>query len=347
MNTNPAVGAAALPPHARLIQMATAYWVSRLLYATAKYGLADRLADGPKTASELAGETGTHAPSLHRLMRALASLGVLSEDARHRFALAPLGEALRSDAPGAARATILALAGDWWWRGWEHVLYCLETGKTGMQKTTGMTVFGYLAQHPQEAAYFNDAMVGFHGDEPRAVADACDFSHGETVVDVGGGTGNLLAAILERHPSTHGILADVPHVIDEARTRMASLGVLERCDLQAIDFFESVPAGGDVYLLSHVIHDWTEEECLAILRNCRRAMKPGSRLQIVEMVLPAGDTPHPGKLLDLAMLVMPGGKERTAEEYRLLLNAAGLRMTRVILTASAVSVVEAVAVPAN
>ena len=164
MNT---IASDAVPPHARLIQMATAYWVSRLVYAAARLSLADRLADGPKTATELAGQTGTHAPSLYRLMRALASLGVLSEDASHRFALAPLGEALRSDAPGAARATILALAGDWWWRGWEHVLYCLETGKTGMQKTSGMTVFGYLAQHPQEAAYFNDAMVGFHGDEPR------------------------------------------------------------------------------------------------------------------------------------------------------------------------------------
>jgi ubiquinone/menaquinone biosynthesis C-methylase UbiE len=323
--------------------MATAYWVSRLLSAAARHSLADRLADGPKTATELAWQTGTHAPSLHRLMRALASLGVLSEDAHHRFALAPLGEALRADAPGAARATILALAGDWWWRGWEQVLYCLETGKTGMQKTSGTTVFGYLAQHPQEAAYFNEAMVGFHGDEPRAVAEACEFSSGETVVDVGGGTGNLLAAILERHPSTHGVLADVPHVIEAARTRIASLGVLERCHFQAIDFFERVPGGGDVYLLSHVIHDWTEEQCLAILRNCRRAMNPASRLQIVEMVLPAGDEPHPGKLLDLAMLVMPGGQERTVEEYRLLMHAAGLRMTRVIPTASAVSVVEAVA----
>ena len=322
--------------------MATGYWVSRLLYAAAQYSLADRLVDGPRTATELAGETGTHAPSLHRLMRALASLGVLSEDGSHRFALAPLGEALRSDAPGAARATILALAGDWWWKGWEHVLYCLETGKTGMQKTSGTTVFGYLAQHPQDAAYFNDAMVGFHGEEPQAVADACEFSEGETVIDVGGGTGNLLAAILERHPSTRGVLADVPHVIDEARTRMASLGV-ERCAFQSIDFFESVPDGGDVYLLSHVIHDWTEDQCLAILRNCHRAMKAGSRLQIVEMVLPPGDTPHPGKLLDLAMLVMPGGQERTAEEYQLLLSAAGLRMTRVIPTASSVSVIEAVA----
>jgi ubiquinone/menaquinone biosynthesis C-methylase UbiE len=183
-----------------------------------------------------------------------------------------------------------------------------------MQKASGTTVFGYLAQHPKEAAYFNDAMVGFHGDEPRAVADACEFSDGETVIDVGGGTGNLLAAILERYPCTRGVLADVPHVIDEARTRIPAHGVLERCDFQAIDFFESVPAAGDVHLLSHVIHDWTEEQCLAILRNCRRAMKPGSRLQIVEMVLPAGDTPHPGKLLDLAMLVMPGGQERTAED---------------------------------
>ena len=323
--------------------MATAYWVSRLLYAAARYSLADRLADAPKTAARLAEETGTHPPSLHRLLRALASLGVLSEADDGRFALAPLGEALRSDAPGAARATILALAGDWWWKGWEHVLYCLETGKTGMQKTSGMTVFGYLAQHPQEAAYFNDAMVGFHGEEPRAVAEACEFSAGETVIDVGGGTGNLLVAILERYPCTRGVLADVPHVIDEARTRIASLGVLERCALQAIDFFRSVPGGGDVYLLSHVIHDWTEEQCLAILCNCRRAMQSGSRLLIVEMVLPAGDAPHPGKLLDLAMLVMPGGQERTAEEYRLRLDAAGLRMTRVIPTASAVSIVEAVA----
>jgi hypothetical protein len=140
------------------------------LYAAARYSLADHLAAGPKTAAELAGETGTHVPWLHRLLRALASLGVLSEGAGHQFALAPLGEALKSDAPGAAHATILALAGDWWWRGWEHVLYCVETGKTGMQKTSGTTVFGYLAQHPQEAAYFNDAMVGFHGDEPQAVA---------------------------------------------------------------------------------------------------------------------------------------------------------------------------------
>ena len=186
-------------------------------------------------------------------------------------------------------------------------------------------------------------MVGSHGDEPQAVADACEFSHGETVVDVGGGTGNLLAAFLGRHPSVRGVLADVPHVVNKARTRIASFGVLERCDLRPSTFSSAFQLG-DVYLLSHVIHDWTEEQCLAILRNARRARNAGSRLRIVEMVLPAGDTPHPGKLLDLAMLVMPGGQERTAEEYRPLLNAARLRMTRVIPTASAVSVVEAVTV---
>jgi SAM-dependent methyltransferase len=342
MKTDTAIGTAVLPPHAQLIQMATGYWVSRMVYAAARIGLADHLADGPKSAAELAGPTGTHESALHRLMRALASLGILSEDANHRFVLAPLGEALKSGAAGSARATVLALAGDWWWRGWSQFLYCLETGKTGMEKEFGTTVFEYLAQHPQEASYFNEAMIGFHGDEPAAVASAYDFSDAETIVDVGGGTGNLLAAILERHPRTRGILADLPHVTRDAGSLIESRGLAERLTIEAINFFERVPAGGDAYLLSHVIHDWNEDECLAILRNCRKAMKPGSRLLIVEMVLPPGDTSHPGKLIDLVMLVMPGGQERTEEQYCALLRKAGLRLTHVMPTASAVSVVEAV-----
>ncbi len=280
-----------------------------------------------------AGTTVLPPHALHRLMRALASLGILSEDANHRFVLAPLGEALKSGAPGSARATTLALAGDWWWRGWEQFLYCLETGKTAMEKEFGTTVFQYLAQHPQEASYFNEAMIGFHGDEPVAVASAYDFSGCETIIDVGGGTGNLLAAILERYPRTRGVLADLQHVIHEAPALIESRALADRLTIEAINFFEGVPAGGDAYLLSHVIHDWTEDDCLTILGNCREAMKPGSRLLIVEMVLPPGDTSHPGKLLDLAMLVMPGGQERTE---------AGLCLTRVIPTQSAVSVVEAV-----
>jgi len=333
------------PPHAHLIHMATAYWISRAVYATAKLGLADHLAGGPKSAGELAPLTGTHAPSLHRLMRTLAGLGVLTEDGHHRFGLTPLGDALRSNAPGSARATILALAGDWWWRGWDHVLHCLETGETGVQRALGTSVFGYLADHPQEASYFNEAMIGFHGAEPAAVADAYDFSACGTVVDVGGGTGNLLAAILERHSGARGVLADLPHVLQDAPGVLGPRGVLDRVTCQGTDFFAGVPPGGDVYLLSHVIHDWTEDQCVEILGNCRRVMSHTSRLLIVEMVLPSGDTPHPGKLLDLAMLVMPGGQERTEGEYAALLGRAGFELVRVVPTRSAVSVVEAVPGP--
>ena len=344
MKENREARSEALPAHAQLIQMATAHIVSRMVYAAAKLSLADHLAGGPKSAAELAGPTRTHELSLHRLMRALASLGILSEDTEHRFALTSLGEALKNGAPGSARATILTVAGDTMWRVWEHILYCLETGKTGMEKQFGMTLFGYLAEHPQESSYANEAMIGFHGAEPVAVAAAYDFSGCKTVVDVGGGTGNLLATVLERYPNIRGILADQPHVVREAPALIESRGLADRVTIEAIDFFKSVPAGGDAYLLSHIIHDWNEDECLTILGNCRKSMKPGSRMLIIEMVLPAGNTSHPGKLSDIAMLVIAGGQERTEEEYGTLLSKAGLRLTQVVTTESAVSLVEAVPV---
>ena len=332
------------PPHARLIQMGTGYWVSRIVYAAAKLGLADHLAGGPKSAVELAGPTRTHAPTLHRLMRTLASLCVLSEDGNHRFALTPLGDALKTGAPGSARATIIALAGQWWWRGWEHFLYCLENGQTGMQKAYGMSLFAFLSKQAEEASYFNEAMIGFHGTEPTAVAAAYDFSRFQTVVDIGGGTGNLLTEILKRHPGPRGILFDLPHVKAEASAAIEAQGLSGRVTVEAGDFFESVPQGSDGYVLSHVIHDWDENQCLSILGNCRKAMKADGWLLIVEMVLPSGDAPHPGKVLDIAMLVMPGGQERTEEEYGALLSRGGFRLTRVVPTASAVSVVEAIPV---
>ena len=342
MTPEVAAASTAAAPHAQLIQMAIAYWKSRAVYAAAQLSLADHLADGFMQAGELAVLTGTHERSLTRLLRVLASLGIVTDGGDDGFALTTLGKALRCGAPGSARATVLALSGEWWWRGWDHVLYSIETGKTGMEKAHGTTVFEYLARQPQEASHFNEAMIGFHGAEAAAVAAAYDFSGCETVVDVGGGTGHLLTAVLERHPRARGVLADLPHVLREAPALVESHGLACRITLEAIDFFTSVPGRGDVYLLSHVIHDWNEERCLAILRNCRQAMRPGSRLLIVEMVLPAGDTPHPGKLLDLAMLVMPGGQERTEDEYASLLNEAGFQLTRVVPTGSAVSIVEAV-----
>jgi hypothetical protein len=324
--------------------MATACWVSKVVYAAAKLGLADYLAAGPRSAVELASATGTHAPSLHRLMRTLASLGVLTEEDGQRFSLTPLGKALETGAPGSARGTLIALCGQWFWRGWEELLYSLETGKPGFEKAFGMPVFEYLGRNPSEASYFSEAMVGFHGEEPPAVAEAYDFSRFKTIVDVGGATGNMLAAILSRHRGPRGVLFDRPQVVLEAPALLKTRGVNERVTIEAGNFFETVPDGGDAYLLSHVIHDWSEEQCLTILGHCRKAIKPDGRLLIVEMVLPAGDTPHPGKLLDMVMLVIPGGQERTEVEYASLVDKAGFRLNRVVPTSSAGSVVEAVPV---
>ena len=226
----------ALPPHAQLIQMGVASWVSAVVYAAAKLGLADHLSAGPKSAVELATTTRTHAPSLHRLMRTLAGLGILTERDAQRFALTPLGEALKSGAPGSARATLIAFCGPAFWHSWEEMVYSLDTGKTGFEMAWGMPVFDYLAQHPEEASYFSEAMVGFHGDEPPAVARAYDFSGIKTIVDVGGATGNMLAAILSHHAAPRGVLFDRPHVVRDAPTLLKARGVEERVTIEPGDF---------------------------------------------------------------------------------------------------------------
>ncbi|HZI95094.1 MAG TPA: methyltransferase [Patescibacteria group bacterium] len=330
------------PAHAQVIQMASSFWVSRAVYAAARLGIADLLGDGAKSAQELAGPTGMHAPSLHRLLRALGSLGLFTESPDHKFALTPLGATLKTGAPGAARSTVIALAGHWMWQAWGEFLYSLQTGKSAFEKVWGMPVFDYLAGHPDEAKFFGEAMIGVHGAEPAAVAAAYDFSDIQTLVDVGGGTGNLLTTILLAHPHLKGVLFDLPHVVPHALQNFAAAGTANRCQAVSGSFFESVPPGGDAHMLSHVIHDWDEEKCLTILRNCRKAMGSKGRLLIVEFVLPAGDEPHAGKILDLVMLTVPGGVERSGEEYGALLAKAGLRLTRIVPTESAVSVVESV-----
>jgi O-methyltransferase domain len=273
-------------------------------------------------------------------MRTLAHLGIVTEDGARRFALTPLGHALKTDAPGAARAAILTLASPWMMSGWERLLDSVQTGKSGLEQVLGMPIFDWLAKHPEEASLFSETMVSFHGAEPAAVA-AYDFSGAKTIVDVGGATGNLLTAILGKYPGSRGILYDLPHVVRDAPALIQARGVADRVTIEAGSFFERVPEGGDAYLLSHIIHDWTEDQCMTILSHCRRAMTPDSRLLIIEMVLPAGDTPHPGKMLDMMMLVGPGGQERTEQEYGTLLGKAGLSLIRVVPTASPVSIVEA------
>jgi hypothetical protein len=321
--------------------MAMAHWVSHIVYVAAKLNLADHLASGPKTADVLSEQTATHPQSLYRLMRTLASLGILTENATHQFALTPLGEALKTGAPGAARATILTIANEMWVQGVAQLPYSVQTGKSGFEKMLGMPIFDWLAKHPEEASLFSETMVGIHGEEPAAIAAAYDFSDLKMIIDVGGATGNLLTTILAAYPAARGILYDLPHVVRDAPAIVQARGLTSRVTIESGSFFEKVPSGGDAYLLSHIIHDWPEDRCLTILGNCRRAMSADSRLLIIEMVLPPGDTPHPGKLLDMMMLVGPGGQERTEQEYNALVAKAGFRLTRIVPTTSPVSIVEA------
>ena len=332
-----------LTPHAQIVQMMMGSLVARLIYTAARLRLADHIAAAPRTAEDLAAVTGTHAPALHRLMRTLTGLGILTHDSEHHFALTPLGDALRTGAPGAALPTILTFGGPVFTRAFDEFEHSLATGETGFEKAFGLPIFNYFAGHPEDAALFNDTMIGFHGDEPAAVVAAYDFSGFRKIVDIGGGTGNLLSMILSRTPAAQGVLFDLPHVIASATPLIKERAVDDRVAHERGDFFQAVPAGGDAYVLSHIIHDWHEDQCLTILRNCRTAMAPGGRLLLVEMVLPDGDAFHPGKLLDMVMLTVPGGQERTAPEYARLLDKAGLRLVRIVPTASAVSVVEAAA----
>jgi len=330
-----------LPPHVQIIQMATAYWLSALVYTAAKLGVPDLLENGPRSSGDLAEATHTHPRAFHRFLRSLAGFGILAQQDDGRFVVTPLGEALQTGAPGAARATVLTMASPWAWGAFGELQYSLETGDPSVEKVLGMAIFDHLAAHPDEAALFSESMVGIHGAEPLAVAAAYDFSRFHSIVDVGGATGNMLAAILSAHPEPRGILFDRPHVVTDAPALLRARGVDGRVSIAEGSFFEHVPAGGDLYILSHIIHDWTEAQCLTILGNCRRAMNPGAKLLIVEFVLPEGNTPHFGKLTDMVMLTIPGGEERTVAEYDTLLGAAGFKRTRLVPTASEVSIVEA------
>src|SRR5665213_3063571 len=246
-------------PRAQLTKMSMAYGISRLLHVAAQLNLADYLVHGPKTAEELAVPTGTHALSLYRAMRALTDLGLFVEDRERRFSLTPLSEALRSDVPGSFRATVLMLTGDLLTRSMDNLLYSVQTGKTGFERAFGIPFFDWLEGHPEQACMFSETMVGYHGEEHAAVVSAYDFSGFETIIDVGGATGNFLSAILGRFSEPQGILYDMPHVVCNAPALIQSRGLASRIRIEPGSFFDHVPAGGDAYLLFQIIHDWDED----------------------------------------------------------------------------------------
>jgi O-methyltransferase len=332
----------AVPPPMALIQKLTGTWVAQAMSVVAALGIADALADGPKRLDALAAAADAHAPSLYRLLRTLASVGIFSEDEDGRFRLTPLAEPLRSDAPGSVRTFAIMLGADWGWQPWARLLDSVRTGQSAFALSHGTGIFDYLAQHSDAGAVFDAGMTGRSGPDDEAVATGYDFSGFGTVVDVGGGRGSFLASILRRNPTVRGVLFDRAHVIPGARQHMEGAGLAARCELVAGDFFASLPAGGDAYVLKRVIHDWDDDDAVRILERCRQAMPPTGRLLVVETVIPPGNEPSFGKLLDLLIMVWTGGKERTEAEYRALLAAAGFELTQVVPTRSTLNVIEAV-----
>jgi predicted transcriptional regulator len=335
----PAEQTAYPPPQAVMMRLLTGYWISQALHVAAHLGIADLLKDGPQTVTRLAAATGTHERSLYRLLRALAGEGVFAEDEQGRFALTPLGECLRSDVPNSQRSMAI-MSGEEHYRCWGELLYCVQTGQTAFEKLYGQPIFNYLASHPRQARIFDEGMVGVHGAETRAMLEAYDFHGIGTLADIGGGNGSLLAATLNRYPSMRGLLFDRPDVIERAKGYLKTAGVENRCSLVGGNFFESTPAGADVYLMRHIIHDWNDEQCQTILRNCRKVVPSTGKLLLIESVIPPGNEPCFAKMLDLTMLTIPGGMERTESEYRALLASAGFHLSRIVPTAAHVDVIE-------
>jgi hypothetical protein len=329
-------------PEAFLTQLAFGALLTQALYVAAKLDIAELLARGPRPVAELAEETGTHERSLFRVLRSLASVGVFREIEPKVFALTPLAEPLRSDAPGSMRNGAIFMGEAWHWRVWGDLLHSVRTGETAWGHTHGAEVFDYFAVNPEQAAIFNRAMTDMSTGVAPAIVEAYDFSEFGTLADIAGGHGYLLAQILKSNPQLSGILFDVASVIEGAGELLEKEGVSSRVEKVSGDFFASVPSA-EAYILKHIIHDWDDERSVTILKNIRKAMNPGAKVLVVESVVPAGDGPHYSKLLDLEMLASPGGVERTAEEYAALFEQANLRLTRIIPTRSPFSIVEAVA----
>ncbi len=326
----------------KLRGIATQYFTSRALYAAAVLSIADELAHDAKSVDELATAAGAHAPSLYRILRVLAAAGIFTEQGDRQFANTPLSALLRRDVPGSLRDFVLLFGDETSWRSWEGILHAVRTGETPFEHIYGEKFFDYVQGHPETAAMFDRAMASASSTTNAAVVEACDFAGFGTVVDVAGGTGSALCSILEATPDLRGIVFDLPHVEERAKRFIAGQGLANRCEFIGGSFFESVPSGADAYFMKHILHDWGDEECAKILAACRKAMDASARLLICERIVPAGNEPSSAKLIDLHMMMTNhGGRERTEEEYRRLLSAAGFDLRRVIPTSTPWSVIEA------
>ena len=330
-----------VPPPAAMMGLITGYWVSQAVGVVAQLGVADQLGSGPRSSDELAQAVHADPQALYRVLRLLASLDVFAEVAPRTFALTPLGETLRSDAPGSVRNFAITETAPGHWRPWGRLHDSVRTGRPMTREALGMELFDWYAQNPEEAGFFNAAMGNLSALAADELVRVYDVSAARTVVDVGGAHGVLLTAVLRANPAARGILFDLPHVIATAADAVAAEGLSERCELVSGDFFEAVPEGANLHLLKQIVHDWDDAQATRLLRNCHRALGPAGKLLLVEMVIPEDNQPSPAQAMDLNMLVLLGGRERTEEEYRSLLQEAGFRLEQVIPTHSPFSVIEA------
>jgi hypothetical protein len=330
-------------PARQVLQVAVGYAASAALYTAITLNVADHLASGPKDVSELARMSGANEDALFRVLRLLASLGVFAETGSRQFALNPAAELLRKDVPGSLRGMAVFLPDPFHFRTYANLLDSVTTGKPAVDTTVGMPVFEYLAKNPDYSKVFNDAMTALSAPVIAAALEAYDFGQIGVLVDVAGGHGEVLLSILKKHANVRGVLTDVGHVIDGAKPRIAAAGLADRCQAVPCDFFRAVPEGGDAYIMKHIIHDWDDGRATTILKNIGSAMgaKRG-KVILLESVIAAGSAPDFGKFLDIEMLAMPGGRERSADEFRALFAGAGFELTRVVPTKSPLSVVEAV-----
>jgi predicted O-methyltransferase YrrM len=327
-------------PGDELVRLFRGFWVSRAIYIAAELGIADLLADGPRTVTDLAATTNTHQPSLYRILRLLASEGVFAEREDGRFELTPRAAGLRQGSP--ARLQVLFLGRPASWQAAGNLSHTVRTGETAFQRVHGMDFFEYNRQHPEDQALFDQLMTSQTRPVARAVAGKYDFTSMASIIDVGGGQGVSAIEILTVHPHLKGAVFDQPAVAANAAAAIAEAGLSQRCEAIGGDFFASVPDGHDAYVLKYILHDWNDAECVAILGSCRRAMGAGGRLLVVEAIMSAGNEPSFGKTQDINMLINVGGSERTEAEYRALYKAAGFELTRSIPVMGDLHIIEGV-----
>jgi hypothetical protein len=333
------------PIQADMLDLITGYWISCGVHVAAKLKLADHLAGGPQDVRNLATASKSHAPTLTRLLRMLAGAGVFRERDDGRFENTPLSETLRSDVPGSMRGFAVMMVDGHNLHAWADLTQCVKTGESAFERVFGMRAFEWFAKNPLQAKEFGESMTSISAMEVPAIAAAYDFSGFQKIVDVGGGHGSLMAAILAQTPGARGVVYDRPEVVENARkdTIARTAGIGERLEFMAGSFFDSVPPGADAYVMKYILHDWEDELCVKILANCRRALAPRGKVLVVDNVITPGNEPQWGKKLDINMLVLTGGRERTEKDFAQLFQASGLRLSRVIQTACPLSIVEGVA----